>query len=227
MLWRPALDMVGLWWFNHRRLRPPQKGTAPAATCCFTAWIWLLPIVLFFSLGQRGLNEPDEGRYAEIAREMVTSGDWMVPHLNGIEHFQKPPMIYWSTALSMIIFGTNEWAARLPSALAAWGTVVLVFLLTRRLWGSQRAHLTGTILMSMLGLFVCARLLTPDMSMTFWIIAAITALVYERPWTFFFAMGLGFLTKGPMALVVPWQPCWASASQGQGFRVGLGFAALP
>src|SRR5437870_4481556 len=51
--------------------------------------------VLFFKLGTRGLNEPDEGRYAEVGREMAASGDWLVPRLNGVEHFSKPPVTYW------------------------------------------------------------------------------------------------------------------------------------
>lgn len=203
MLWRPAVDMLGIWWFSQRRFNVSGRVVKPASSSWQTLWIWMLPLMLFFMLGQRGLNEPDEGRYAEIAREMVTTGDWLVPHLNGIEHFQKPPVIYWSTALMFKIFGFNEWAARLPSALAAWGVVCLTFLLTRRLWGAARAHLTATMLMSMLGIFIMGRLLTPDMTMCFWIIAAITALVHERPWWFFACMGFGFLTKGPMALVVP------------------------
>ena len=76
--------------------------------------LWLLFAVLFIFLGSRGLNEPDEGRYAELGREMAAGGSWLVPHLNGFEHFQKPPLIYWCTALSLKTFGLNEWAARLP-----------------------------------------------------------------------------------------------------------------
>jgi len=60
-------------------------------------------------LGQRGLNELDEGRYAEIAREMTVTGEWPVPHLNGNPHFQKPPVVYWLTALSCGTFGNHQW----------------------------------------------------------------------------------------------------------------------
>jgi dolichol-phosphate mannosyltransferase len=219
MLWRPAIDMLGIAWLSSRRFptRNQPAGEAAAARNPWASlWIWVLPVMLFFVLGQRGLNEPDEGRYAEIAREMVASGDWLVPHLNGFEHFQKPPLIYWSTALMFKAFGFNEWAARLPSALAAWGTVILVFFMTRRLLGSARAHLACTLLMSMLGVFITARLLIPDTTMTFWIVAAITALVHQRRWAFFVAMGLGFLTKGPMALVVP-----IAAALGQSLAGGI------
>ncbi len=157
----------------------------------------------FICLGTRGLNEPDEGRYAEIAREMLEDGDWLVPHLNGFAHMQKPPFIYWLTAASLRCFGNNEWAARLPSALGAIGTVWMTFLISRRLWGRHRAHVTAFMLMCSVGFFVMGRLLTPDMVMCFWITASIAALVHHRPWLFFVCMGLGFLTKGPMALMVP------------------------
>jgi 4-amino-4-deoxy-L-arabinose transferase-like glycosyltransferase len=164
----------------------------------------------FALLGSRGLNEPDEGRYAEIAREMVASGDWLVPHLNGFPHFQKPPLLCWLTASSVAVFGANEWAARLPSALAAVGTLALTFWMTHALLGRAAAWCATLVLLSSLEFFILARLLTPDMLMTFWITAALACLVQVSRggsarwrWVFFVAMGCGFLTKGPMALVVP------------------------
>ena len=60
-------------------------------------------LVLFLFLGGRGLNEPDEGRYAEVSREMLLDGNILTPHLNGIAHFQKPPLIYWASAASMAL----------------------------------------------------------------------------------------------------------------------------
>jgi 4-amino-4-deoxy-L-arabinose transferase-like glycosyltransferase len=165
--------------------------------------LWLLFAVLFLFLGSRGLNEPDEGRYAELGREMADGGSWLVPHLNGFEHFQKPPLIYWFTATCLKVFGHNEWAARMPSALAACGILLLTMAIARRLWDENRARIAAIVLVATLEFFVLARLLTPDMLMSFFITAAITALVYERRWLFFIMMGLGFLTKGPMALVVP------------------------
>ena len=165
--------------------------------------LWLIFVVLFVFLGTRGLNEPDEGRYAEVAREMAVGGSWLVPHLNGFEHLQKPPIIYWFTAISMKVFGFNEWAARMPSALAACGILLLTMVIARRLWGEKRARIAAIVLISALLFFVLARALTPDMLMSFFIIAAIAALVYERCWLFFIMMGFGFLTKGPMAMVVP------------------------
>lgn len=168
------------------------------------AWLWFALVVTFCLLGARGLNEPDEGRYAEIAREMLADGDWLMPHMNGIPHVQKPPLIYWFTAVSLAAFGREEWAARLPSALAAIGVVILIFLLAKRLFGDRNPAVAAALVLTTTGgFFAGSQLLTPDMLMTFWIVAAITAAIHRHPWWFFLFMGLGFLTKGPMALVVP------------------------
>ncbi len=167
-------------------------------------------LALSLFLGSRGLNEPDEGRYAEIGREMLATGDWLIPHLNGVPHFQKPPLLYWATAASFGLGGANEWAARIPSALAALGVVLLTLRIGRRLRDFRTGLAAALILLSAIEFFALARLLTPDMPLTFWITAAIAALVEHWAtrravwrWLFFLAMGLGFLTKGPMALVVP------------------------
>ncbi len=168
-------------------------------------------VALFAWLGTQGLIEPDEGRYAEIGREMAADGDWLMPHKNGFPHFQKPPMLYWATAASIKMFGANAWAARLPSALAALGVLAMTFLMGRALFGRATAAQAVLVLVSSLEFFVLGRSLTPDMMLTFWITAALTCLVFHvkggrRPiwrWAFFAAMGFGFLTKGPLALVVP------------------------
>src|SRR6266404_3943176 len=91
----------------------------------------LLVSALFFSLamlraGSMPLTDPDEGRYAEIAREMVASGDYVVPHLFSIPYLEKPPLLYWLTALSLRTFGESELAARLVPGLAATAGVVAV-----------------------------------------------------------------------------------------------------
>lgn len=168
-----------------------------------------LPI--FLQLGERGLNEPDEGRYAEMGREMVVTGDWMVPRLNGVPHYAKPPWIYWCVGLSLKLFGMNEWAARLPSALAALVTVLLAFDLARRMAGTRAGLYSAFALTSSLLFFVGARLVSPDMMQT----ACITAAIYcfwrwwdphprATPWLagFFVAIAIGFLDKGPVSLAV-------------------------
>lgn len=204
-----------------------------------TALLVLAILTLFLFLGSRGLNEPDEGRYAEIGREMAVSGNWLVPTLNGVEHFQKPPMVYWATALCFKAFGFNNTAARLPSALAALGTLWLTFWIGWRLFEARTGLAAAWILLSCLQFFFGARLLTPDMTMGFWITAALACLVKlhranrlepSKPgsgstwgWLFFVAMGLGFLTKGPMAFVVPIAAavCWQWGLRREGAPVRL------
>ncbi len=175
--------------------------------------ILLLGVVLpiFLQLGGRGLNEPDEGRYSEMGREMVVTGDWLVPRLNGVPHYAKPPWIYWCIAASLKVFGMNEWAARLPSALAALVTALLVFDLGRRMGGTRAGIFSALALTSSLLFFVVARLISPDMMLT----ACITTALYcfWRWWNseprstrwlvgFFFAVGIGFFDKGPFAIGV-------------------------
>src|SRR2546430_7971800 len=112
---------------------------------------WLVALTLFtffFLLGSRSLNEPDEGRYAEIAREMVELGDWLVPHLWYEPHVEKPPMTYWTVAASMLVFGRNEWAVRLPLALAGISGVWASYLFGWAV-GGRRAGLWCAIVLLM------------------------------------------------------------------------------
>ena len=89
----------------------------------------LLLLILFgflflYGLGSAPLIDPDEGRYAEIPREMLLRSDFVTPTLNYVKYFEKPPLLYWVNAASMSIFGQNEFAARLPSALSDRKSVV-------------------------------------------------------------------------------------------------------
>jgi 4-amino-4-deoxy-L-arabinose transferase-like glycosyltransferase len=180
---------------------------------------------LFLQLGSRGLNEPDEGRYSEIGREMLVSGDWMVPRINGVPHYAKPPWIYWCVAASLKVFGLNEWAARLPAALAAVATALTVFAMGRRMAGPLAGLLSSLALVTSLLFFGVARLITPDMMQTalitfalycfwrWWMVeretesgkAPVTAVNAPRwKWLlgFYAVLGIAFLNKGPVALAV-------------------------
>ena len=185
-------------------------------------WI-LLALTLFtffFLLGSRALNEPDEGRYSEIAREMIETGNWLVPHFWYLPHLDKPPMTYWLAAASMKLFGQNEWAVRLPIALAGISGVWAVWLLGCSIGGRRVGLWSALILQSSLLYFVMARMLTPDIFLTqfvawamyfFWrswlVVSPQSAvrspqfiMLHLMGWAF---VGLGFLTKGPIALVIP------------------------
>src|SRR5438876_8632478 len=91
--------------------------TSSRTTLCWLA----IALVWFGTLGVRPLAHPDEGRYSEISREMVVTGDWVTPRLDGLKYFEKPPLQYWLTAAAFVAFGVGEWGARLPPAL---GTIL-------------------------------------------------------------------------------------------------------
>ncbi|CAO0822629.1 4-amino-4-deoxy-L-arabinose transferase [Desulfarculales bacterium] len=96
--------------------------------------------LLFFSfLGQRTIWETDEARYAEIAREMMESGDWVTPRLNYVKYFEKPILTYWLVAASFKIFGVSDYTARLTPAIFGTLIVLLTYLLGRGLWGGEAA----------------------------------------------------------------------------------------
>lgn len=166
--------------------------------------------VVFFQLGGRGLNEPDEGRYAEAGREMAASGDYITPHLNGAPHYTKPPLTYWLIAASLRTFGVNEFAARLPAALAALGTLLAVYLIGRRAIGEAGALWAVVVLLSSLLFLVIARLITTDMLLTCWVTWSVWALWrwsedglrWRSAVWFFVFLGLGLITKGPVATLL-------------------------
>src|SRR6185436_5109143 len=87
----------------------------------------VLAVLWLGSLGLRPLYKPDEARYGEIPREMVASGDWLTPRLNGFKYFEKPPLQYWTTAAAYTLFGVSDWAARLWTGLAALAGVWMAF----------------------------------------------------------------------------------------------------
>jgi len=119
------------------------------------ALILLCAAVLFANLGAAALFEPDEGRNAEKAREILLLHDWVTPHENFLAVLDKPMPYYWLVAASYRLFGVSEWTARLPSALAGAGCVVLVFLFARRFFGLWPALWSSLILVSSLEFFIC------------------------------------------------------------------------
>lgn len=167
--------------------------------------------LLFFELGGRALNEPDEGRYAGIGYEMSATGDWLTPRLDGFEHFAKPPLTYWLIAASMSAFGVNEFAARLPATLAALGTLLAVYALVKSARDETTALWAVVMLATTAMFFVVARLITTDMLLTCWTTCAIACawrwyVSEHRRWGaimwFYVFLGLIFLTKGPVGLAL-------------------------
>jgi len=143
------------------------------------AWwlVALLVVVAFAFQGTRAIFEPDEGRYTATAINMLESGDWLVPTLDGERpHLTKPPMVYWAIAASIGAFGYNEWAARLPGALAFVGTGLLLFGLGRRFCPS-RPYLPAVTWALSLAPMAGANVVSTDVLLMFFETAAMYAFV--------------------------------------------------
>ncbi len=172
-------------------------------------------VLLTFSLvfqGSRGLWEPDEGRYTNIALRMLQTGDFVVPAFNDdVPHFAKPPFTYWAIAGGISLLGWNEWGARLPNALAFAATIMVVYALARRIV-PDRAWLPSLIYSSFLFPFSASNIVTTDTLLTLWESVAVLGFVEwwhcrEKPgrslplYIMWAGFGLAFLTKGPPGLL--------------------------
>lgn len=165
--------------------------------------------VFFFHLGGYGLWEPDEARYAEIAREMLSSGNFILPHLDYVIYIEKPPLLYWTTSAAFRIFGTNEFAARLVPALSALAGVAATYWFGRRVFDHRRAILGAAILTTCPLYTTMAQVLTTDMLLTALLSVAFFASFLQwteggRWWlAAYVASALAVLTKGPVGIVLP------------------------
>jgi len=157
---------------------------------------WILP-----------LTDRDEPRFAEASREMLQRPDYIVPWFNDAHRFDKPPLIYWAQMACYKLLGENAFAARLPSALFAAGTALLIFSWARRFTKSQTALAAAVIFTTSLQMLANAHLATADMPMIFFTAAAAwSGWEMTRPgaaqkwfWIFHVSLALGFLAKGPVA----------------------------
>lgn len=187
--------------------RPPRLAVAAAVAAFLVLW--------FCNLDTRRLIRPDEGRYAEIAREMAVSGDWITPRLNGIKYFEKPPLQYWATATAIRAFGPDEWTARLWPALMGMLTVLVVWRAGRRLFGAEAGDLAGALSAGMLWIAANSHLNTLDMGLAAWLTVALAGFLWaqrdgaspgERRTGMAAAWGscaLAVLSKGLVGLVLP------------------------
>jgi 4-amino-4-deoxy-L-arabinose transferase-like glycosyltransferase len=176
----------------------------------------LLAALLYLpGLGRPALWEPDEGRYAEIAREMVVSGDYVTPRDDFELYFEKPPLVYWTNAASIRIFGVNEFAVRLPAALFSVGQVVLTAALAEAMLGALAGVFAALTLALSPLFFGFARFATLDPALAFFLTAALAAFyVAARDDSFAqpparrlmlisaAMLALGTLAKGPIALLL-------------------------
>lgn len=174
----------------------------------------LLSLVLFASffqgLGTAPLFDKDEGAFCEATREMVASGNYLMTYLNGEPRYDKPILIYWFQALSTLIFGMNEFALRLPSAIAAGLWAWLTFRFVREFLGTDIAYLTVLIMATTLQVTVIAKAAIADSLLNLFIAGAMFDLyrffAHGRKPALYRAAALiamGTLTKGPMAVIIP------------------------
>jgi 4-amino-4-deoxy-L-arabinose transferase-like glycosyltransferase len=164
----------------------------------------------FVGLGDVPLFDLDEGAFSEATREMLERGDYISTYLNGVPRYDKPVLIYWLQAVSVLALGVNEFAFRLPSAICATLWVAFVFLFVRRLRGPRLAFVAAGFTAAAAGITVIGRAAIADALLNMLIVAALTsAYLYFREgnkvWlrAAFIAIGFGLLAKGPVAVLVP------------------------
>jgi len=163
----------------------------------------LAAVALGWNLSGYPLLDPDEGRNAEVAREMARSNEYLVPHLDGLPYLDKPIVYFAASAALMEVLGPTESAARLPAYLATLATIVLLAGFARRRWGADAGWLAGLAYATMVLPLVYARAAIFDSTLTLCTTAAILWFFEERPTRAWAAMGVGALTKGPIALAIP------------------------
>ncbi len=178
----------------------------------------IISLPYLVNLGTSSIWDASEAVYAETAREMLATGDYLAPHFNFKPRVQNPPLTYWIIAASYKAFGISEFAARLPGALAAIGVILFTYGIARLLYNPRAALIAAMITAATARIFILARRLPIDIFLLFFLMATLFFLLRALRtrkthfWlcTYLFA-GFGFLTKGPAALLIPAGACliWA------------------
>ncbi len=169
-------------------------------------------LALGWNLGGYPLIEPDEGRNAEVAREMSRGGDWVLPHLNGLPYLDKPAPYFAAVAVGLRIFGESEGGARAASLAFVLATVFLVWRLGRRMGPAGTGEIAAVAFATMPLVVIYGRTVIPDPALLFLETAALAAtwrgFEDDPPAVRWFALswaitGVGTITKGPVAIIVP------------------------
>ena len=216
---------------SHRPPRVPLRAFLALQPRHWLAalFVALVVIVWFAGIGTRSLIEPDEGRYAEIAREMFASGNWVMPRFDGFKFYDKPPLQYWATTLAYHAFGVQHWTARLFSALAGLLSVLAVWYAARRVWDPRRGRVAALVCVSLFLVVAAGHINSLDMGVAAFLTVALGAFLIaehgcdsvssQRRWMLatWAAMGLAVLSKGLIGVVLPgatlfvyivWQRDW-------------------
>lgn len=196
---------------------PENSHTRAPDTASWSRDLLLLTLafgaLFFFRLGSYPLSNPDEGRYAEIPREMVASGDYITPRLNGVVYFEKPPLVYWTTAVCLKVFGPSEWSMRATPALFALFGVLVTYAAARRLHGREAGLLAAAVLGTSILYFVIAHIMLLDMAVSVLMAATLFCFILgvreapgaRRRWFFYglyASAALATLTKGLIGFLV-------------------------
>jgi 4-amino-4-deoxy-L-arabinose transferase-like glycosyltransferase len=186
---------------------------APRVRAHLAIVVLVASLACLTGLGGPAITDSDEAFYAEAAREMVESGDWLTPRYNYANRFQKPVLFYWLVAATYEVTGPTEWAARFPAALSGIALAVLTWLCARRWFDDDAGLIAGVVLGTSLGAVAIARLSLPDLPLALFISLSAALgieafLVADRPRTALAtlagaAAGAAFLTKGPIGIVIP------------------------
>lgn len=177
----------------------------------FPALLIFMGMVLYFNLGNWEVTESSEARYAQIPKEMIASGDYIHPTLMDIYHYHKPPMTYWITVAAYKLFGVSSWSARFFLQIAILIQVWLVFQIGKMVLPDNKSAFYASLLFASFPiLIISGRALTTDGYLAVFVLAAMYSwLSYlNNPKNrylliFYLMLGLGFLTKGPVVLIVP------------------------
>ena len=174
---------------------------------------FLLPLVIlafFWQLGRPALFDLDEGAFSAATWEMLQRGDYITTFLNGQPRFDKPILIYWLQAMSVSLFGLQEWALRLPSALAASSWVIATYYFAKAYLPQRSAQLAAVMVASSAMIVLIGRAATADALLNLLITLSLFDIwrYWQQPskallWRVFVWLGLGFLTKGPVAVAIP------------------------
>ncbi len=227
-----AVAIPELW----RSLFATTPDTERRPTALALVILMLLPSLLLYPTLGFHLLEPDEGRYAQIPKEMLLRGEWVVPTLQSETYLDKPPLMYWLVRISYSLFGINETAARLVPAICVHLTILAVYLIGRRSLGERPAFWAALLLTVAPGYIGIARLLLLDglltLTVTLSVLCGYEAVrtgTLKVKWWLAAAVfsGLGFLTKGPISEILLFPPLVAAAwLSGSLARVGWKWVAI-
>ncbi len=192
---------------------PLSPGTEPSWRRDLVLLCVIFGAIFAWRLGSAPLRNPDEGRYAEIPREMIASGDWVTPRLDGVPYFEKPPLVYWAVATCEEVLGPSEWSLRLTPALFALGGILTAYGATRTMYGRDAGFWAAIVLGTSLLYLALGEFLLLDMAVTVLMSATLFCFILgvrrepgaARRWLFYglyASAALATLTKGLIGFLV-------------------------